>query len=402
MQACVMIYIWVWILFDMKQPANVIAVKRPRILEVLYSFRVGGSEVVGIELARQLADSGVEVVCAAIEGTSGPLREQCAAYALPVVDLEIPSAGILGRNGYTWNLVRRLKELKLDAIHLQHFLALNKLGFAARLAGIKRIVVTEHSEAGLRDSLAARLRVRMNWRLAHHIAVIHQGIKNYLVDELGVHSSRIAVVPVGIDVRQWYRTDRAQCRAKLAIGSEFVFMFVGRVATVKNVPGLVAAFLAARHREPMPTRLVIVGDGPDMPKCRALAAVHPLGHSVHFAGEQSHIRPYLAAADAVIMNSSSEGTPRALLEAMAMGLPGICPAVGGVSELLQGRGWLTEPGNPDSLTDAILDALAHPSKVHAFGELARAYVSAAFDAKDIVRRYQRLLTPPFEWQELSD
>jgi glycosyltransferase involved in cell wall biosynthesis len=379
-------------LVDITRPAKVIEMKRARILEVLYSFRFGGSEMVGLELARQLAESGAEVLCSAIDGASGPLREQCTAYALPVVDLEIPSEGVLGRNGYTLNLVRRLKQLDLDAIHLQHLLALNKLGLAARLAGIKRIVVTEHSEAALRDSLAGRLRARMNWRLAHHITVIHQGIKDYLVNQVGVKSSRIAVVPVGIDVRQWHRVDRAQCRAKLAIGPEFVFVFIGRISPEKNVPGLIEAFLVAVHREPMPMRLLIVGDGADMAKCRALVTAHPAGHCVHFAGEQSDIRPYLAAADALIMNSSWEGTPRALLEAMAMGLPGICPAVGGVSELLQGRGWLTEPGNPASLTDAILDAIAHPVKVGAFGELAQAYVSATFDAKDILPRYQRLLT----------
>ena len=44
----------------------------PRILEVLYSFRVGGSELVGLELARQLVASGAEVYCAAIDAGPGP------------------------------------------------------------------------------------------------------------------------------------------------------------------------------------------------------------------------------------------------------------------------------------------------------------------------------------------
>jgi len=56
-----------------------------RVLEVLFSFRVGGSEVVGIELAKHLADKGTEVLCTAIDGMDGPLRSRCAEYGLEVI-----------------------------------------------------------------------------------------------------------------------------------------------------------------------------------------------------------------------------------------------------------------------------------------------------------------------------
>ena len=111
----------------------------PRILEVLFSFRVGGSELVGLDLARQLVESGAEVYCAAIDAGPGPLRELCAKYGIRIVDLHIPTRNPLTRNGFSFALARRLKDLKLDAVHFQHFLALNKLGLPARLAGIRRL-----------------------------------------------------------------------------------------------------------------------------------------------------------------------------------------------------------------------------------------------------------------------
>ncbi|MGA7537650.1 MAG: glycosyltransferase family 4 protein, partial [Steroidobacteraceae bacterium] len=124
---------------------------RPRLLEVLFSFRTGGSEVVGLELAQQLSRDGVEVMCTAIDGVTGPLRARCEAIGIPVIDLGLPYLDILRRNGFSLALARRLRDLRLDAIHLQHFLSLYKCGLAARLAGIPRIVVTEHSAEKIRE-----------------------------------------------------------------------------------------------------------------------------------------------------------------------------------------------------------------------------------------------------------
>jgi hypothetical protein len=100
---------------------------RPRVLQVLFSFRVGGSEIFALQLARQLAAQGVEVLCGALDATPGPLLERCAQYGIRTVDLRVPQRHPLGRNGFSIGLVRRLRELQLDAIHLQHFLGLNKL-----------------------------------------------------------------------------------------------------------------------------------------------------------------------------------------------------------------------------------------------------------------------------------
>ena len=365
--------------------------RRHRVLEVLFSFRVGGSEVVGLELAQQLARAGAQVLCTALDGMDGPLREQCARYEIPVVDLGLPVRNALGRNGLSLRLADRLRELALDAIHLQHFLALNKLGLPARLAGVPRIVVTEHSDAQLRDSAAGRLRLRLNWRLAHRITVIHPGLREYLRADIGIPPERVAVIPNGVDTQRWQRSDRDERRAALGIGPEFVFVFVGRVEPVKDVPGLIRAFLQTSPRFAGPARLVVVGDGSEMSICRGLLDAHPLKDRVVLAGQQSDTRPYLAAADAFVMNSRSEGTPRALVEAMCMGLPAICTAVGGIPELLDDRGWLTRSGDGPGLESALLDAVEQREKRVQFGLRAKHYIQSRYDYREIVRQYQDVL-----------
>ena len=365
--------------------------RRPRILQVLFSFRVGGSEMFGLQLARQFAARGVEVICGALDGPSGPLRQQCAEYGISTVDLDIPEINPLGRNGLSWDLVQRLRALQPDAIHLQHFLGLNKLGIPARLAGIPRIVVTEHAVFGVAQSMAARMRARLSWRLASGIAVVHQSIKDYLCGELAIPPQRVHVIPLGIDVDDYGRGDRRECRSRLGLRSQVAFVFVGRLAPVKNVTGLLAAFLAMQSCSDREARLIVVGDGEERCACEELLRAHPHGERVSLVGEQPDPRPYLAAADVFVMNSRSEGTPRALLEAMATGVPAICPAVGGIPDLLAGRGWLTVPGDPSSLERALQAALADPAAIAAMGERSRDYVRTNFDSRQIVERYRGLL-----------
>jgi len=372
------------------EPANR-GSRRPRILQVLFSFRVGGSEMFGLHLARQLAARGAEVMCGALDGPSGPLRQQCADYGIRTVDLDVPTVNPLGRNGLSWGLVRRLRELQPDAIHLQHFLGLNKLGIPARLAGVRRIVVTEHSVLDVAQSWSGRTRARFSWRLASDVTVIHQSIKDYLCEELSVPRERVHVVPIGIDVDDYGREDRHACRASLGLGSQTVFVFVGRLASVKNVLGLLTAFLAVQSRTGAGARLLVVGDGEERGACEKLRTSHPQGHLIILLGERPDPRPYLAAADVFVMNSRSEGTPRALLEAMASGLPAICPAVGGLPDLLAGRGWLTEPGDAASLEAAIQGVLDHPDTIASMGARCRDYVRSHFDSRQIVEQYRRLL-----------
>ena len=289
-------------------------------------------------------------------------------------------------------MARRLKALRLDAIHLQHFLALNKLGLPARLAGIKRVVVTEHSVLDASQSRAVRFRIRLNWRLASAITVVHEGIKDYLCSHLRIPERRVEVIRIGIEKEKFRCDDRLARRSALGFGDEMVFIFVGRLAPVKNVPGLVEAFLAVQSKNVPPSRLVIVGDGEDEAAVRALIEGHPAGHRVVLAGEQADVRAYLVAADVFVLNSRSEGTPRALLEAMAVGLPAICPAVGNIPSMIDGRGWLTDSSDPASLEAVMQYVLQNPAKVVEAGRTCATYVRENFDTQRSVDRYRMLLS----------
>ena len=128
-----------------------------------------------------------------------------------------------------------------------------------------------------------------------------------------------------------------------------VFIFIGRMAPVKNVPGLVEG--VPRWYSPRAacrSRLLIVGDGEDHAAVRELIESHPFGHRVVLAGEQADVRSYLAAADGLRSEFAfRKGPPRALLEAMAVGLPGHLSCRGQHSiDDCWARGWLTDASDP--------------------------------------------------------
>ncbi len=363
----------------------------PRLLQVLYSYEIGGSEIVGLELARQMAANGAKVMCAALKPADGPLKAKCLEYGIEPLELRIREQSYFGRNGCSLELARWVKKLELSGIHLHHFLGLHRLGLPARLAGVPHIVMTEHSIASLQASAYSRVRARVAWRLAHHLTAVSDNIRDYLVGQLGVSPARISVIQNGIELKHWHRTDREQRRHEFGVGKQFVFAFVGRLADVKNIPGLLRAFLRMQsERSDLECGLLIVGDGVDMVECRAILAQHPLGARVQLLGERSDARIPLAAADAFVMNSLSEGSPRAMIEAMAIGLPCVCPAVGGVPALLRDRGWLTEPQSEPDLARALAEVAADPFNAARVGALGQAHVMGQFDARHSLVRYLRL------------
>lgn len=176
--------------------------------------------------------------------------------------------------------------------------------------------------------------------------------------ELGARWGRVFVVPNGLDAGLFRPAGREAARRELNLPAEGrLVLFVGRLAEVKG-PDLA---LQAVARAPW-ARLVVVGDGPMAPALRRQAAELGLADRVVWAGARPHreVPRYLAAADAVILSSRSEGSPNAVLEALGCGRPVAAFAVGGVPELVRpGReGELAAPGDPDDLARALGAVLA--------------------------------------------
>lgn len=127
-----------------------------------------------------------------------------------------------------------------------------------------------------------------------------------------------------------------ELRHRLGVDSgEPVILAVGRMSREKGHVDLISAVGQLRHLDPeLNFKLVIVGDGPERERVERLAAELAISERVVLAGHVDDLRAYYALADVLAMPSHSEGSPLALLEAMAAGVPVVATRVGGVPEIV--------------------------------------------------------------------
>ncbi|SYX84557.1 N-acetyl-alpha-D-glucosaminyl L-malate synthase BshA [Paenibacillus alvei] len=135
-----------------------------------------------------------------------------------------------------------------------------------------------------------------------------------------------------VDKRVYYPREVAQFRADFAYPNEKILMHISNFRPVKRVSDVVDIF--NQVQEQVPSRLVFVGEGPDMPKVQCRIRELGLEDRVHFLGKQDEIAQVISLADVLLLPSEKESFGLVALEAMACGVPTIGSEAGGIPELV--------------------------------------------------------------------
>ncbi|MBW4056400.1 MAG: glycosyltransferase family 4 protein [Proteobacteria bacterium] len=135
---------------------------------------------------------------------------------------------------------------------------------------------------------------------------------------------------------------------------EILLGYSGRLSREKGVADLICA-VKMLTESGMSVKLVLLGDGAQRAELEELAATNRMTEKVYFAGFQTDVEDWLTAMDIFVLPSHTEGTPMALLEAMASGVPCIATAVGGIPSVIDSgiNGILVSPGKPAEIRDAV-------------------------------------------------
>jgi glycosyltransferase involved in cell wall biosynthesis len=178
---------------------------------------------------------------------------------------------------------------------------------------------------------------RWSLRAAPQVVTVSLPFREELIRK-GVAPARIAVVHNAIDP-DWgaaYRNPQATAafRAKLGIAANAqVILLVGRFSREKDHLTLLAAVAKLRDGGSIAPHLVLVGDGPERGRIENAIGELGLQGAVTLTGQVPTAEPYYGIADVAVLSSLSEGSPNALLEAMAVGVPVIATRVGGIPEI---------------------------------------------------------------------
>jgi glycosyltransferase involved in cell wall biosynthesis len=222
------------------------------------------------------------------------------------------------------------------------------------------------------DRLYTKLN-RFSVRHASQVVTVCQPFVEQMV-EVGVARERVAVLHNTVKpFTPLAEAERAEVRARLGIPADgWMLVTVGRLSAEKAHADLVEAFGRLAGRYPG-ARLVIVGDGPERGPLAEQAARAGIADQIVFTGHQSDVRPYYGAADLFVLPSHTEGSPNALLEAMAAGLPSVATRVGGVPEIAPGEetALVVESRDPEQFAAAMERLLGDAARMRRMGDTAR-------------------------------
>ena len=298
-------------------------------------------------------------------------------------------------------LVRLVFRETPDVIHT-HTAKAGTLGrLAACLFNITRsrrrrcvVVHTFHGHVltgyfGPAGNAAVRLAERTLARITDRIVTISPSQRNDIVIRFGIApAERTSVVPLGLDLRRLTCLDERapSLRGRLGIPEgALVVGYVGRFVAIKDLPTLVRAFARVAAARPEAV-LLLVGDGSLRPEIESLIASLGLQQRVCLAGWIEDVVPLYATIDICALSSLNEGTPVALIEAMAAGKAVVATGVGGVADVVdhERTGLLVRPRNPEALADAILRLAGDAAERSRMGTAGRATVVGRFSAERLV------------------
>ncbi|HET9789889.1 MAG TPA: N-acetyl-alpha-D-glucosaminyl L-malate synthase BshA, partial [Candidatus Angelobacter sp.] len=188
-----------------------------------------------------------------------------------------------------------------------------------------------------------------------------------------------------------YRRDpmASEKRGEFADADERILVHVSNFRPVKRICDVIEIF--DRVHKVMPSRLLLLGDGPDRSQAEWLVGQKGLRKHVEFMGKVDRVSEKLSIADLMLMPSQMESFGLAALEGMACEVPAIATAVGGVPEVIEhGRtGFLAQVGDVETMARCAIDILSDEKRLREMGMLARWEAQSRYCSTKIIPEYEQ-------------
>lgn len=354
----------------------------------------GGSGVVASELGLALSASGDEV--------------HFFSYALPFRltgfdanfifhEVEVTSYPLFKYPPYTLTLATRLaeesKRVGLDIIHVHYAIPHAISGYLAKqLLGrdAPKLITTLHGTditlVGQHPSFYAVTKFSME--VSDALTTVSRYIVDRTRESFGI-KSEIRVIPNFVDIDR-FKPDLPGCdRSEFAKPDEKIIAHLSNYRPVKNSFDVIRIFDIINHR--LPSKLILIGDGPDAPGVLALAGELGLKDRVIFLGGQDMVESVLCKADLFLLPSASEAFGLAALEAMACGVPVVGSIVGGLPELVEDgkTGYLEPIGDVGAMARRSIEILTNNELREKLSGNARKVSTEEYNTGKIVAQYRQ-------------
>jgi glycosyltransferase involved in cell wall biosynthesis len=367
-------------------------------LRVITRLNIGGPAIHAILLTqalddgRQFASTLVTGVTAPHEGDMHDLARarEVRPVILPALGREVsPLDDLLSLA----RLVALVRTIRPDIVHT-HMAKAGTIGrLAAAICSVPLIIHTYHGHVFHGYFGPTRTRVfltieRALARLSHRIVVVGEGQRDEIAAFGVAPRAKLMPIRLGLELGRFLQAEqlRGQLRAELGLPSEAPLVgIVARLVPIKAHEDFLRAARLVLAQRPE-ARFLIVGDGERRAELEALVDRLGLRTAVRFLGWRRDLERVYADLDVVALASRNEGSPVALIEALASARPVVSTAVGGVPEVVidEQTGVLVPPSDPARLAEAVLRLLAEPDHARQLAAAGRRHVYPRYDARRLV------------------
>lgn len=354
----------------------------------------GGSGVIATELGKALAQRGHQ-----IHFISYALPFRLTGFVENVFfhEVEMSSYPLFEFPLYTLALASKMVEVaefeNLDLLHVHYaiphassaYLAKNMLKKKKDIKIITTLHGTDITLVGLEPSFLPL--VKFSIEESDGVTAVSRFLKEKTITNYNIDKN-IEVIPNFIDTELFKPMEACNFRKHIAPEGEKILIHTSNFRQVKRVTDTIK--ILERVIKEVPTKLILVGDGPDRSECERLCRQLNLFDHVKFLGKQEGLVEILNSADIFLIPSQSESFGLAALESMSCGKPVVSSSVGGLPELVKHNetGFIAEIGDIERMARYIIDLLTNEKKYEAFSKNSRDRALSKFDKSIVIPIYE--------------
>ncbi len=352
--------------------------RKMNIAQVIGDLRIGGAERLFVDLFNALHCEKKIVVLLNSTQISENLAD-CLDAGTKIYTIPVRKRSFVLD---IFRLAKFLRAQKIDVVHTHMFWANLYGAIGSKMAGVPVTITSEHGRNEWKSAWHKWLEANVTSRLVDYRLCVSSDILEQRRDVDGVPGDKLRVVPNGTRVASSVRQER---KAEMVIGS------VGRLVKAKDFPTLVKA-VAFLVEQGHPCRLQIVGEGPERKTIESAIISEGVQDVVELVGSQLNVNEWLSRWSIFASSSIQEGQPIALLEAMALGLPCVATAVGGVPDTLEDglEGLIAQPGDPRGIARALARLIDDHQLRETLGSAAHRKVVNEFSIEVLAEKCQSI------------
>lgn len=356
---------------------------------------VGGSGIIATELGKLLAENGHEIHFIT---SSLPFRLDKVYPKIFYHQVEINHYPVFQYPPYDLALASKMAEIidqeKLDILHVHYAIPHAVCAILARDIAVHQVKVvttlhgTDITVLGIDDTF--KKMIRYGIEKSDAVTSVSQSLAEQTKEMIDTEEP-ISVIYNFVNEKDYYPMESSLLKEQYDIvDNEKTIIHISNMRKVKRVPDIIRTFHLINKETP--SKLLLVGDGPEYSAAKQLVTELELNEQVLFLGKQSNISEILAISDLMLLLSEKESFGLVLLEAMACGVPGIGTAVGGIPEVIEHgeTGFTVEVGDVESAAAHALSLLQNPKKLEQFSNNAIEQVHNKFQSDIILKQYVEL------------